>query len=115
MKSFFLVALMALVGFVTYAQDYPADYAQAPRFKVLFYHSEEVEEAHRQFAQQALNFFWKLSWGEGFLYEVTTDLSKYSDEQLKSFDLQVWLNNSPQNRSGRRSRCWLMQIIRNMR
>lgn len=101
MKKLFLLALTALICFLGSAQEYPADYAQAPRFKVLFYHTEDVEEAHQQFAQQALHFFWKLSWGEGFLYEVTTDLSKYTDEQLKAFDLQVWLNNSPKHPSER--------------
>lgn len=103
MKRLILFVIISIVACFAKAQEYPADYAQAPRFKVLFYYSEQVEEAHQQFAKQAIDFFWKLSWGEGYLYEVTTDLSKYSDEQLKEFDLQVWLNNSPGSEPERRA------------
>lgn len=103
MKRLILFVIISIVTCFAKAQEYPADYAQAPRFKVLFYYSEQVEEAHQQFAKQAIDFFWKLSWGEGYLYEVTTDLSKYSDEQLKEFDLQVWLNNSPGSEPERRA------------
>lgn len=103
MKRLILFVIISIVACLAKAQEYPADYAQAPRFKVLFYYSEQVEEAHQQFAKQAIDFFWKLSWGEGYLYEVTTDLSKYSDEQLKEFDLQVWLNNSPGSEPERRA------------
>lgn len=103
MKRLILFVIISIVTYFAKAQEYPADYAQAPRFKVLFYYSEQVEEAHQQFAKQAIDFFWKLSWGEGYLYEVTTDLSKYSDEQLKEFDLQVWLNNSPGSEPERRA------------
>lgn len=103
MKRLILFVIISIVTCFAKAQEYPADYAQAPRFKVLFYYSEQVEEAHQQFAKQAIDFFWKLSWGEGYHYEVTTDLSKYSDEQLKEFDLQVWLNNSPGSEPERRA------------
>ena len=87
--------LFLLFALPTLAQEgYPANYARGPRFKALIYYSNNVESAHKEFAEQALKFFHKLSYGEGFLYDKTTDLSQYTDEQLAEYDVQIWLNNS---------------------
>ena len=87
--------LLLLFALPTLAQEgYPANYARGPRFKALIYYSNNVESAHKEFAEQALKFFHKLSYGEGFLYDKTTDLSQYTDEQLAEYDVQIWLNNS---------------------
>lgn len=90
-----LLLFLILIPALLFAQDeYPASYASKPRFRALIYYSEHVEPAHREFAEQALRFFHKLSYGEGFLYDTTTDLSQYTDEQLAAYDIQIWLNNS---------------------
>ena len=92
-----LFLLLCLCSLTTNAQEqtgYPALYAGAPRFRALFYHNTHVESAHQDFAKQALQFFHKLSYGEGFLYDVTTDLETYADS-LKNYDLVVMLNDSP--------------------
>lgn len=95
----FLIVVFLLPSQILFAQnqkdEYPANYARAPRFKALLYYSEHVEEAHVQFAKQAEQFFRKLTYGEGFILETTHDLSKYSDKELQSFDVQIWLNNVP--------------------
>lgn len=82
---------------------YPADYASKPRFKALIYYSNDVEPAHREFAEQALKFFHKLSYGEGFLYDKTTSLAGYTDEQLAQYDVQIWLNNSVHSEAERKA------------
>ncbi|HLO61086.1 MAG TPA: ThuA domain-containing protein [Bacteroidales bacterium] len=74
---------------------YSANYASAPRFKALVYYSEEVEEAHRIFAEQGVEFFHRLSYGEGYNLDVTKTLAGYTYEKLKEYDIVVMLNNAP--------------------
>lgn len=79
---------------------YAGDYAVAPRFNVLIYYSDTAEEAHVQFARQAIDFFHRLSYGEGFTYEVTTSLEKYTS-RLHDFDLIIDINAMPGSDAGR--------------
>ena len=75
-----------------YAATRPANYAgKRVRFKALLYYSENVEEAHAQFAHQTIDFFRKLTYGEGYSLEVTTDFSKYPYEKLKEYDVVMIL------------------------
>jgi type 1 glutamine amidotransferase len=84
--------------------DYPADYAgNRPRFKALVYYSEQVEEAHRDFARQGVEFFRRLNYGNGFILEIATDFSPYTDEKLKEFDVVVMLNAMPSAREQRQT------------
>ena len=83
-------------------QGYPARYAAAPRFNALIYYSEDVEEAHRQFAEQAVGFIHKLSYGEGFTYTVAKSFAPYAD-RLKEYDVVVCLNNMPREEKERRA------------
>lgn len=84
---------------------YPADYAgNRQRFSVLIYYSEHVEEAHRQFAEQALQFFHKLSYGEGFTKRVVKSFDEFdSVEKLQPYDVVIMLNNSPSTPASRRA------------
>ena len=75
-------------------EGYPARYASAPRFNALIYYSEDVEEAHRQFAEQAVGFIHKLSYGEGFTYTVAKSFAPYADK-LNEYDVVICLNNMP--------------------
>lgn len=73
-----------------YAQTRNADYAgNRVRFKALLYYSEYVEDAHRQFAEQTVDFFRKLSHGNGFSLDVTTTLSGYPYERLAGYDIII--------------------------
>jgi type 1 glutamine amidotransferase len=75
---------------------YAADYAgNRKRFKALVYYSDKVEEAHQQFAHQGVEFFKRLNYGNGYILDVTQDLSQYPYEKLKEYDVVVMLNNSP--------------------
>jgi type 1 glutamine amidotransferase len=74
---------------------YAGNYASKPRFKALVYYSEHVEDAHVKFARQAVEFFRKLNYGNGFILETATDLSSYSLERLMEYDVVVMLNDAP--------------------
>ena len=90
-----LILLFGVCTLLVHAQEpegYPANYARAPRFKALVYYTQHVEEAHVQFAEQAVQFFKKLNYGDGFVLDITTDLSQYPYEKL---------NNSPGSKAER--------------
>ena len=85
-----------------YAATRSANYAgKRVRFKALLYHSENVEEAHAQFAHQTIEFFKKLTYGEGYSLEVTTDMSAYPYEKLKEYDVLIMPNAAPWSPSER--------------
>jgi len=74
---------------------YPANYANAPRFKALVYYTTYAEEAHVKFAEQGVEFFKKLNYGDGFKLDISTDFSQYTYDQLKEYDVIVMLNVTP--------------------
>jgi len=81
-------------GFVSAADVRPASYAgDTPRFKALLYYSENVEEAHRQFARQAIEFFHRLTYGEGWILDVATSLAEAGG--LEKYDLVIMPNAAP--------------------
>lgn len=99
-----LVLLFTVCTVLTHAQapeGYPANYARAPRFKALVYYTENAEGAHVEFATQAENFFRKLTCGESFMLDATTDFSKYPYEKLKEYDVVVMLNLPPGSKAER--------------
>lgn len=78
------------------AQDeYPGNYAKAPRFKALVYYSETAEIAHVQFGRQTVDFFERLNYGDGFCLDIATDLSGYDYDKLKEYSVVVMVNASP--------------------
>lgn len=77
------------------AEDYPANYAKEPRFKALIYYSDNVEEAHTEFARDAIDFFTRLTVGDGFILEKSTSLQAYDYESLRAFNIIIALNISP--------------------
>ena len=94
-----ILAVMGLKAQVP--SDYPANYAQSPRFKALVYYTTYAEEAHVQFAEQAVKFFQKLNYGDGFVLDVTTDFSTYTFEKLKDYQVVIMLNASPYTKEER--------------
>lgn len=75
--------------------EYPGNYASAPRFHALFCYDPYAEEAHVQFDKQALAFFHKLSYGEGYTYKVVTSMKGMTVDSLRQYDIVVWLNFQP--------------------
>lgn len=93
---FIILLLVTFVSLPLKAQDeYPANYTSAPRFKALVYYTQQAEEAHVVFAEQAVTFFKRLNYGDGYVLDVTTNLSLYPYEKLKEYDVVVMLNGAP--------------------
>ena len=104
LKILFVMFIFSIITLEIIAQDqkeYPANYARSPRFKALVYYTEHAEKAHVEFALQALEFFKRLNYGDGFILEVTTDLSEYDYNKLKDYNIVVMLNAHPNNESER--------------
>ena len=87
-KFLFIIVLLAgwlpLSGqeFISASAVRPASYAgNQPRFRALLFYSDQVEEAHQEFSHQAIDFFKKLTVGDGFILDIDTrlpdDLSVY--------------------------------------
>ncbi|MDH6304905.1 type 1 glutamine amidotransferase [Parabacteroides sp. PF5-5] len=99
----FIIALFLVSPFIN-AQapnDYPANYASAPRFKALLYYTHHAEEAHVDFALQGVEFFKRLNYGDGFILDTTTDMAEYPYEKLKEYDIVVMFNGYPSAKAER--------------
>lgn len=92
-----VIFLFCIAGLSVMAQDaaYPANYARAPRFKALLYYSDTAEPAHVEFAHGAIEFFHRLTYGEGYILDVTTSLAEYPYERLKDYSVIIAINNTP--------------------
>lgn len=79
-----------------------ANYAgKLVRFKALIHYTEHAELAHVQFAHQSIEFFKKLTVGEGFIIDTTTNLSNYSLDQLMEYSTIISLNAAPHSKTDR--------------
>ncbi|MBD5232906.1 MAG: ThuA domain-containing protein [Bacteroidales bacterium] len=99
-----LIALLCFTAALCCAaQDaaYPANYARAPRFKALLFYSDTAEPAHVDFASQAIDFFSRLTYGDGWILETTTDLDSYSYESLTNYSVIIAINAAPMTAQGR--------------
>ncbi len=85
------------------ASPYPGDYAgHRVRFRALFIWDPSAESAHVEFDKQALHFFHKLSYGEGFHYDGRTSCP-HSIDTLRQYDVIVMLNALPQEAMARKA------------
>ena len=85
------------------ASPYPGDYAgHRVRFRALFIWDPSAESSHVEFDKQALHFFHKLSYGEGFNYDVRTSCP-HSLDTLRQYDVVVMLNALPQEIMARKA------------
>src|ERR1700739_1766510 len=69
--------------------------AKEPAFKVLAFYSTNVEPDHVHVAKDALVFFRDLAAKNNFAFEATTDWGKLNDNDLKPYQVVVWLNEFP--------------------
>lgn len=81
--------------------EYAANYARGPRFRALVHYEPGAEEAHVQFDTQAIGFFRKLTFGEGWIMDVTTSLADYPYEKLKDYSIIISLNAAPAGKEQR--------------
>ena len=85
------------------AGPYTGNYAgNKVRFRTLFIWDPSAEPAHVEFDKQAIHFFHKLSYGNGFTYDVRTSCPASLDT-LKQYDVVVMLNALPHEMAARRA------------
>ena len=85
------------------AGPYTADYAgNRVRFRALLVWDPSAEPAHVEFDKQAIRFFHKLSYGEGFTYDVRTE-SPASLDTLRLYQVVVMLNTLPRGDAARKA------------
>jgi uncharacterized protein len=72
-----------------------AAFAQQTRFKALAFYSETSEPDHVQFARDAVKFLAACAARDGFTFDATTKWEDLNDERLKTYQLVIWLNESP--------------------
>lgn len=77
--------------------------AQQPHFRVLAFYSPSVEFDHVQFAESALTFFDALAAKDHFTFESTTRWGDLNSENLKKYQLVIWLTDSPTNSEQRQA------------
>jgi uncharacterized protein len=71
--------------------------AKDPAFKVLAFYSTDVESDHVKTANDALAFYRDLAAKNNFVFDATTDWGKLNDNDLKPYNLILWLNEFPKN------------------
>ena len=113
LRQFVTAALMAIgmTAFAQAADDYPANYAKAPRFRALLCYDPTAEEAHVQFDKQAIHFFHKLTFGEGYILDVTTSLNDYCDS-LQNYNIIIMCNYCVLDESSRKAFRSYISILR---
>lgn len=89
------LCLASLTAAAQRSGEYAADYASAPRFRALLHYEPGAEEAHVEFDKQAIRFFQKLTYGEGWTLDVTTSLADYPYERLRQYSILISLNAMP--------------------
>src|SRR5215469_11028591 len=73
----------------------PASFGQQSRFHALAFYSDTTEPDHVQFAHDALRFLSERAAKEHFTFDATNKWEDLNDERLKSYQLVIWLNESP--------------------
>lgn len=98
-----LLLVAACAGASAQVSVRPANYAgNLVRFKALVYYTDHAEEAHVQFAHQTIEFFEKLTVGNGFELDTTTSLADYTYDQLKEYNVIISANTSPSSAKERK-------------
>jgi type 1 glutamine amidotransferase len=87
MKQFSICLAMLLSGMAALGQT------NAPR--VLLFFSMNVESDHVLFAADAMKFFAQQADRHDFRVDATTNWEDLNDENLRQYNLIVWLNNVP--------------------
>jgi type 1 glutamine amidotransferase len=102
---FFLLAFSLFFASLTLQaqtpEGYPANYANGPRFKALVFYTTHAEQAHVDFSKQAVEFFRRLNYGDGFKLDTTMTFEGYTYEKLKEYDIVVMLDGYPSTKEQR--------------
>lgn len=69
--------------------------AKPPKFRVLAFYNTRVEPDHVDFARDAIAYFQRLAAQKHFRFDTTTDWTKMNFQELKKYEVVVWLNFFP--------------------
>jgi uncharacterized protein len=69
--------------------------AQKPAFRALAFYSTTVEPDHVRTGNEGLAFFREVAAKDNFVFDTTTDWDKLNDEDLKPYQLILWINDFP--------------------
>lgn len=69
--------------------------AQKPAFRVLAFYSTNVEPDHVKTGNEGLAFFRGVAAKDGFVFDTTTDWDKLNDNDLKPYQVILWVNDFP--------------------
>jgi uncharacterized protein len=75
--------------------------AQTPAFRALAFYSTNVEPAHIKTGNEALAFFKDLAAKDNFVFDTTTDWNKLNDDDLKPYQVILWINEFPHTEAQR--------------
>ena len=96
MKRHFLFIALCLALLLTGNSAFAQPSGQpAPPPRVLLFFSLNVEADHVLFATDAMKFFAEEADKQGFRVEATSNWADMNDENLKQYQLVVWLNSIP--------------------
>jgi uncharacterized protein len=98
----FCVAIAFLLVPIGFLSAQAAPQRQAP-FRVLAFYTDKGEPDHIDFARQALSFFADLSRKDNFEFQSTTRWEDLNAENLKNFQVVVWLNDFAQTAEQRKA------------
>lgn len=73
----------------------------SPKFKALALYSTTVESDHVAFARDAIQFYSAMAIRKGFVFDTTTNWDKVNKENLKNYQVILWLNDFPHTDSQR--------------
>jgi uncharacterized protein len=69
--------------------------AQQPAFRALAFYSTNVEPDHVRTGNEGLAFFRELAAKNNFVFDTTTDWDKLNDNDLKPYQVILWINDFP--------------------
>ena len=72
-----------------------------PNFKALAFYNLKVEQAHVQFAKDALAFYSQIASDKNFTFDSTTDWSNLNADNLAKYQVILWLDDSPHSQEQR--------------
>jgi hypothetical protein len=64
-----------------------------PKFRTLAFYSTIVESDHVDFARDCIGFYTKLAAEQNFVFEATTDWKKLNPDNLKNYQVVMWIND----------------------
>jgi type 1 glutamine amidotransferase len=89
------VCILVLICFAPFHSSFAQAPSSQPAFHLLAFYSESVERDHVMFAHDAIRFFGALAIRDHFEFTSTTDWSQLNDDNLRKYEVVVWLNDQP--------------------